>query len=242
MLTQQQRFLAALGFLAACANGCHWSAAGRNVTGTAMYQQGRYHEAIANFEQALKDEPANADAYYNMASSYHNLGKVQGDQAALTQAEQLYNQCLNISPDHPDCHRALACLLVETGRADKAFTLLERWAQRSPNVVDSHIEVARLYQEFGDQQSAIRHLEQAVNVDPNNPRTARAWAALANLREQTGNVQQALMDYHRSHQLNPFQPAVGERIAALQQSIGAAPAVTSSSTRTVSLPFGPTRF
>ena len=160
----------------------------------------------------------------------------------LMQSERLYNRCLDISPDHPDCHRGLACLLVETGRSDKAFTLLNRWAQRSPQLIDPHVELARLYQEFGQPQMAVRNLEQAVAVDPDNPQAARAWAALASLREQTGETQQALVDYYRAQQLNPNQPAVAQRIAALQRAMGGPPAVAAGGTRTVLAPFGPRRF
>lgn len=211
---------ALLAALLSLGSGCHWSAGGKNVAGTTMYQQGRYQEAIQQFQLALKQDPANADAYYNMAASYHSLGKLQNDPQALAQAEQLYNQALNISPDHVDCHRALACLLVETGRSDKAFTFLQNWANTSPDVLDSHVELARLYQEFGDKDNAIRNLEQAVAVNSNSPESARAWAALASLREQSGNTYQALLDYSRSQQLNPYQPAVTERIASLQRSMG----------------------
>jgi len=231
--------------LAAGSVGCRFSTTGKNVTGVALHQQGRYDEAIVQFQEALAQDPTNADAYYNIASSYHNKGKLTGDSQMLLQAEQLYNQCLDISPDHPDCHRALACLLVDTGRADKAFTLLRRWSQRSPQLVDAHIELARLYEEFGQKQDAIRHLEQAVAVDANSPRSARAWAALASLREQTGNPQQALQNYYKAQQLNPYQPNVAERIASLQQAMGGPPAITpgtTAGTRTALTPFGARRF
>ena len=36
---------------------------------------------------------------------------------------------------------------------------------------------------------------------------------LASLREQSNQPQQALTDYYRAYQLNPYQPAVAERIA-----------------------------
>ena len=213
----------ALLLIAVC-GGCRFSTTGKNITGVALHQQGRYDEAIMQFQEAVAQDPTNADGYYNLASSYHGKGKVRGDQQMLQQAEQLYLQCLNISGDHPDCHRALACLLVETGRSDKAFTLLQRWTQRSPQVIDSHIELARLYQEFGDNPSAIRHLEQAVTVDSNSPHTARALSGLANLREQQGDLNQALQNYYRAQQLNPYQPGVSDRIASLQRAMGGPPA------------------
>ena len=116
--------------LAVAATGCRWSTAGKNVAGVALHQQGRYDEAIVQFQESLAQDPTNADTYYNMARSYHNKAKVNNDAQMLSQAEQLYNQCLDISPDHPDCHRALGCLLVDSGRADKAFTLMQRWTER----------------------------------------------------------------------------------------------------------------
>ena len=233
------KMLCLLGLLAVAATGCRWSTAGKNVSGVALHQQGRYDEAIVQFQDALTQDPTNADTYYNMARSYHNKAKVTNDQQMLSQAEQLYNQCLDISPDHPDCHRALGCLLVDSGRADKAFTLMQRWNQRSPHIIDSHIELARLYEEFGDKPSAIRHLESAVAVDSNDPRSARAWAALASLREQTGDPQQALQNYYRAQQLNPYQPEVAERIASIQQAMGGPPAVLPTTTGTTMASINP---
>ena len=236
--SQTSHFLIAVVACCLCSAlaGCHWTATGKNSSGTALHQQGRHYEAIAKFQEALKAEPSNADAHYNLAATYHTLGKVTGDQQMLQQSEQLYNEALNLSPDHPDCHRGLACLLVETGRAESSFTLLERWAQRSPQEIAAHTELARLYQEFGDKDSAIRHLQQAVAVDPNNRETSRAYAALASLQEQTGNYRQALTNYHRSHQLNPQQPAVSDRIAALQSSLGGFLPGATGNTRVVTTP------
>ena len=93
--------------------GCSMSP---NVTGVALYNQGRYAEALQVFEQAKQSEPTNADTYYNLASTYHRLGNNAKDKKMQETAESLYNQCLDLSPDHVDCHRALAVLLVDTGR------------------------------------------------------------------------------------------------------------------------------
>src|SRR5690606_24538594 len=158
-----------------------------------------------------------ADSYYNLAASYHQLGKSRQDQNLLRQAEEVYHQCLDLQPDHVECHRALAVLLVETGRPDSAFTLLERWAKSNPKLADARIELARLYEEFGDTTLAQRHLIEALNVDAGN---ARAWAALARLREQQGDLAQALANYQQAHALNQFQPGVAQRIASLQRQLG----------------------
>ncbi len=146
------------------------------------------------------------------------------------QAETLYNQCLDHDGNHLDCHRALAVLLVETNRSDKAFTLLKRWAEKNPTAADPRVELARLYEEFGEPETAKRYLEEAVAMDVQN---SRAWAALAQLREQSGDVQQALADYQRAYGLDNLQPGVASKIASLQQQINRGVGITPISSTTV---------
>lgn len=187
-----------------------------------MYQQGQYDAAMQRFQQAVTSNPESADAYYNMAATVHQMGVTRNDQNALNQAETLYNQCLDLDEDHTDCYRGLAVLLAETGRSDRAFNLLKNWAIRSPQVADARVELARLYEEFGEVDTAKIHLAEALQIDQHS---ARAWNALGRLREQTGDYTQALADYQRSYNLNQFQPQVAERIAALNRTVsgGATP-------------------
>jgi len=219
------------------------TANGLNGSGVSMFQQGQYHAAIEHFQQARANDPRNADAVYNLAATYHRMGKLNSDQATLAQAENLYNQCLDLSPDHVDCHRGLAVLLVETERSDKAFKLLEGWNRRSPHAADARIELARLYEEFGDKQAAKQNLEQSLAIDPTSYRSSRAWGALAKLKEDQGDYSQALANYQRSHLLNSFQPAVAQRIAMLQRSQAGFPGVTPpGGTRLVETPMSPIRY
>jgi tetratricopeptide (TPR) repeat protein len=146
------------------------------------------------------------------------------------QAETLYNQCLDHDASHLDCHRALAVLLVETNRSDRAFTLLKRWAEKAPTSVEPRIELARLYEEFGEFDTAKRYLEESVQMDVQN---SRAWAALARLREQSGNYQQALADYQRAYSIDNLQPGVANKIASLQQQLNRGVGVVPASATTV---------
>ncbi len=53
----------------------------------------------------------------------------------------------------------------------------------------------------------------ALAVDPNNP---RALVALASLREQAGDPGQAVANYSRALAIDPAQPTVAARVAAIQ--------------------------
>lgn len=196
--------------------GCSVSAQGRNVDGVRNYQSGNFQGAIHKFQQALAADPGNADAYYNLGATYYALGKQRQDPQLMNQAEGLYHQCLDLSADHVECHRGLAALLVDTNRPESAFTLVQRWAGRSPQLPEARIELARLHEEFGDRDNAVRHLTDALHLDSQNP---RAWTALGRLREQQGQLAQALSDYQQAYQLNQFQPGLSQRIAQLQQGL-----------------------
>jgi len=204
------------GMIVASASGCQWAASGQNAQGARLYQQGQYTAALQEFQKAIASDPQNADGYYNLAATTHRLGLQRQDSALISQAESLYNQCLDHSPNHVECHRGLAVLLVDTGRPDRAFALMKNWASQNPTFAEARIELARLYEEAGEQQTALKYLEDAVQTDANN---SRAWLALGRLREANGDLTQALQNYQRSYAVNPGQPMVSERIAALSRQI-----------------------
>lgn len=219
-------------------------ASGNNSQGVRLFQQGHYQAAMHEFQQALQADPENADAYYNIARTYHQIGLQQQDDAIKKQAEDLYNQCLDRDPNHVDCHRGLAVLLSQRGRPDASKRLLENWAMREEKSADARIELARLLQEQGDPEAARIRLLEAVNMDGSN---ARAWAALGHLREQSARTMddyaQAMSNYQRSYSRNNLQPRVAERIRHLNHVLsgGAFGAAPSGNTRTVTNPTLPVR-
>ena len=198
--------------------GCQWAASGQNSSGARLYEQGQYSAALQQFQKVIATDPSNADGYYNLAATNHRLGNQRSDAQQLAQAESLYNQCLDHDPNHVECHRGLAVLLIDTGRPDRAFALMKNWAAQNPNFAEPRIELARLYEEANDPQTSLKYLEDAIHKDANN---ARAWLALGRLREQSGDLNQALQNYQRSLAINNLQPLAAERLASLSRQISA---------------------
>ena len=240
MQTDSNRILLLMMAVCSCC-GCQMSTQGLNLAGIRSYERGNYQKAIEHFQDVLAKDPANADGYYNLASTYYQVGKSQNAPAFMEQAESLFNQCLDLRPDHVACHRGLAALLVDTNRPDSAFTLLKRWSGRSQHLAEPRIELARLYEEFGDNENATRNLTDALNLDPGN---SRAWAAIARLRERDGKLAQALSDYQQAYNLNQKNAAVANRIASLRQSLavgGGQTNGTGQGTRMVNTPSAASR-
>ena len=205
--------LALVGILFGLTGCGEFTAQARNAEGVRLFEQARYPEATREFQEATYDDPCGADGYYNLAATFHRMGKLEHRPADIVQAESYYNLCLDRNPDHTDCYRGLAVLLAEQGRNDEAFRLIEGWGQRQPCSADAKIELARLNEEFGNRQKAKEHLLEALALQPDNP---RALTALGKIREESGETCQALADYQRSLNNDNRQPQVAARVSALQ--------------------------
>jgi Tfp pilus assembly protein PilF len=205
------------GYLAVAAGCGSFASRGMNAEGVRHFQQGQYREAVQQFQGAIQNDPMNADSYYNLAATYHRVGKASNRRADLDQAENLYNQALDRDSQHRDSYRGLAVLLAEENRSEEAFRLLEGWTAREPMSAEARIELARLLEEFGDPQAARTVLAEALQLDPRNQ---RAHVAMGRIWEQLGEPQKALVDYQRALAVNRFQPDVTARVAALQTRVG----------------------
>ena len=66
---------------------CNVTSRVQNAEGVRQYQQGYYQGALQRFQQAIYNDPQNADSYYNLAAVYHQLGKIHQRSEDLVQAE-----------------------------------------------------------------------------------------------------------------------------------------------------------
>lgn len=201
--------------------GCNLGADRHNIAGIQSFQTGQMSQAINEFQKALTANPNNANAYYNLGVSYSTLAKQTKNRQWTDQAEQLYRQAISLNGQHAEAHRALAALLVESGREQYAFDLLQQWQQRSPGQTQPLVEQARLYQEYGDNRRASDLLTDALKLDSN---CEVALQALGHVRESQGQYQLALENYMRVLQLDPQQTEVARRVADLQTRLAQQPA------------------
>ena len=233
--------LVAAAYLFAVSGCSNIAARMSNAEGERLFEQARYAEAIGQFQRAIEEDPSDADGYYNVAAVYHREGIASGRLADLSQAERYYNLCLDHDPNHRDCYRGLAVLLVQEGHTEEAFRRLRGWCDRNPASSAARLELARLSEEFGDRAAARQHLAEALEIDPTN---TVALNAMGHLHEREGNYSQAVTDYRQSLAADRFQQEVAERVAALQSTLGPVPVLEgdSSGTRVVTRDTWPVRY
>lgn len=216
-LKLEQMYLAVLALpLAVFFAGCNVMATGHNVQGKRLYEQGQFASAINSFQQAISQNPQNADAFYNMAATYHFLGRQQNNPQWIQHAQNLYNQALTLNNNHGESYRGLAVLMAESGKSTDAFSLLRNWQVQFPYSEEPLIELSRLTKETGDRSRAMQYLVDALALNSQNP---RALKAMAMLREEAGQYDLALDNYIRSYQANNLQSDVAAKIASLQSQL-----------------------
>ncbi|MFP6677116.1 MAG: tetratricopeptide repeat protein [Pirellulaceae bacterium] len=198
-------------------SGCQMLAGGQNIQGVRDFKAGQQIAAEGRFRTSIKTNPQNADAHYNLAVTLHRRGIQNKDQQSLAEAEEMYHRCIDLNGDHIECHRELTVLLAQTGRSNQSFKLLKNWATRSPESPDARVELARLYEEFGDADTAEIHLHEALNRQSTHP---RAHAALARLNERAGKLEAAAANYQQAYRQNR-DPKIIDRLARLRNYSGA---------------------
>jgi tetratricopeptide (TPR) repeat protein len=230
----QLRAILVGGLVCSTLSGCGWMSMGENSEGVRLFSQGYYDSAAGRFREAMQNDPNNPDSYYNLAAYYHRQGKLQQKPGDIAQAESYYRQCLDHNPNHVECRRGLAVLLVEQGRSEEAFKMLEDWSTENPSQAAPKIELARMFEEFGDKNAATEYLTSALAVSPNDP---RALAALGRLREESGDANQAMANYQRALMVDHNQPELAQRVNALQAAgVTGAPYQSAGGTRLVAAP------
>ncbi|MGH7463816.1 MAG: tetratricopeptide repeat protein [Longimicrobiales bacterium] len=106
-------------------------------------------EARAAYEESLRLEPGAADTRVNLARLLHEAGR-------RAEAESQYRQVLAMR-EHALAAYNLGVLLEDTKRETDAIHAYARAIAADPGLAEAHYNLARLYEQRGDQRAAIRH-------------------------------------------------------------------------------------
>lgn len=120
-------------------------------------QRGDYQSAIADYDQALKMSPQDAEAYYGRGAARLELGDYRGAIAD-------YNQVLRINPQDADAYYNRGVAHYSLG-SDQAA--IEDWSQAvriNPNLAEAYGDRGFLRAELGETQQAVADLQKAAKL------------------------------------------------------------------------------
>lgn len=131
--------------------------------GRTKYNENRFQEAIAAFEECLKLEPTNVKAKDNQGLSYAGLGRVAEAMAAYRTAIEW--QAAAPGKD-PGPFLNLGTLLLEQNQPREAVPHLLRAVGLAPAEPRARERLGKAYLQLDELDKALSELEAAVQLDP----------------------------------------------------------------------------
>jgi tetratricopeptide (TPR) repeat protein len=177
----------------------------RNSMGTLLALKGDPKGALAEFERAVKADPDWPVAQGNIATLLFEGGR-------LADAQSAFERWVAIEPEAVEARLGLALDLLMTKQQEPAIAQFNEVLKRDPDNVRAHIALGETLSRRGDLEGAQAHLEAAARLDRTIP---RVFNSLGDLLVKRGLGAQAADAYRRSLALDPKQPDIRERLAAV---------------------------
>jgi len=126
--------------------------------GKVQVQEGAADQALALYQQSIKDNPHEARFYILSGELYE--AKQNWDQA-----KAMYQQALTIQPDHPLASNNLAYVILQQGgNVDVALAMAQTARRGMPDSANAADTLGWAYYQKGIYQSAISQFQEAVRL------------------------------------------------------------------------------
>jgi len=178
--------------------------------GFALYNLGRFEEALYYYNRAVRISPNYAGAYNNRGTAYAGLGKYEA-------AIESYDTAIRLKPDDPVYYFNKAMAYRDLGRYQKAIEILNQAIQKKSNYIEAYNNKGAIYGSIGQPESAIAAYNEVIRLGPNNDtgyyNRAIAQAAL-------GLYEKAMADYRQVILLRPDSADAYVNLGHLQVKLG----------------------
>ena len=114
-------------------------------------------------------------------------------------AIQFYERELSRNPKQADLAKRIAELWAEHGKSAEAANAYARFAQIKKNDPEAHFQASQAYSVANLPRFALRSIDEAVQLDPENVKYLKARAQLANW---AGETETAVKSYERLHEIS----------------------------------------
>ncbi|WP_400191434.1 tetratricopeptide repeat protein [Hymenobacter sp. B81] len=162
--------------------------------GTKLHDAGRFEEAVAKYQEALKLEPGSGLAQYELAMTYNSMGRNE-EAAKLCRALLATPQSATA-----EVYVTYGNVLDAQKKPKEAIRIYEQGIKRFPEVELLHFNLG--IAQYGQQQTeaAVASLQRAVQLQPQH---ASAHLFLGLLTAETGNRVPAILELARFLMLEP---------------------------------------
>ncbi len=173
--------------------------------GMRFMKTGEFDRAVEMLEKAVREEPQNLRALYQLGIAYYNMGDFE-------KAQRVWKRAADMLPDNDMMKKTLLDIAARAERHKveaerKAF--LERRIRRHPELLDESFELASLYKKDREFDKAIDLYKKITTLHPDDP---RGYKGLAELYYMEGRILWAERYYKRAFKHGSTDSEVKERL------------------------------
>jgi len=188
---------------------------------------GRLEESVADYENALVQDPLDAQAQFGLgvtlqqmghpadaearyreafrldsgyAEAHNNLGLIRLEEKNAEAALAEFDEAIRIEPRFAPAHNNRGLALVELQRPEEALAAFAAAIERDPAYAEAQFHSGALLASLGRFDEAAPYFEQALQLDPSH---AEAAAGLGAVRASQRDWDRALAAYEKAVALGP---------------------------------------
>lgn len=175
-----------------------------NNLGLAHAREKQFGDAARLFHRAIQVRPEYAEPYFNLGRMYEQMGRAED-------AQREYSAAVRVAPLHAGARNRLGLLLLASGQLDEAQEQFGRSLAAEPTAA-AYTGFGTVLFRRGNFSAAESSFRNAIALDAFD---ATAYEGLGNLYAATERPAEALRAYDRALELNPLDPGLRAKRAAL---------------------------
>ena len=161
--------------------------------GNALSSHGKKKEAIAQFLQALRINPAYKVAHYNLGIVYSDIGEKE-------KAIDQYRTALRIDPAYAEARNNLGVALFATGEQQQALAQYHTALAINPDFAEARYNLGNALLQLGRRDEAIAQYQVALETTPDD---ARIHNNLGIALATKGQEDEAMAQYRKALECDP---------------------------------------
>ncbi len=164
-----------------------------NNKGSALYELGRYDEAIKSYDRALEIEPKYVVAWGRKGNALYKLGRYD-------EAIKSYDRALEIDPKDADAWNNKGNALYNLGRYKEAIECYDKVLEIDPKNAVTWYNKGNALRNLGRYDEAIECYDRALEIDP---KVAAVWYNKGFALRNLGKYEEAVECYDRGLEIDP---------------------------------------
>jgi tetratricopeptide (TPR) repeat protein len=172
------------------------------AVGGILLRQGKFDEAMSNFQTALVLEPNFPDIHLSLGYAMLYRGK-------FPEAAEEFQQALRLRPRYFEARSNLGVAYEYMGNAPAAIENFNEALQLNPNLTQAHLHLGNVLLTQGRFKEALQHFRKAVELEPNSVEALGrlSWLLATHADPTVRNGAEAVTLAQRACQLTKFEQA-----------------------------------